>query len=105
MQRTTNMPTHVPVYWLPGDGSDAECFRCGRAVTRDQHGNVRHVGERVAPFIPDPADSPAFARAVEVGESALSTLPDGTSDREAARALVIALYQDGMLRRTRKRAG
>ncbi len=101
--RQTNVPVHPAVYWLPGDGAPAECMRCGIEVFRDAAGSVRHRGERIAPFVPEAADGPAFARAVEVGESALAAVPEGATDREASRAVIIALYRDGMLRRTRKR--
>lgn len=88
----------VELATLPG-----ECRVCGVETWRAPDDSLRHMGERVPLFQPERDDRPSFGRAMDIAEAALDRLPKHPTNREVARAVVAALYLDGLLRRQRRK--
>jgi hypothetical protein len=90
------------VEYIDEERAIRECRVCGRGITGFGQ-NLRHDGEREPVYVPaDPAAADMFNRAVRIGAAAVERLGAGGDAEEEARAVVAALYQDGLLRRRRK---
>ncbi len=75
-----------------------ECRICGRNLT-GFGADMRHEGEPRFTVVPDPNDLAAFNRALTLADSVIYGLPSYADRTEIARAIVEAIYADGLLRR------
>jgi hypothetical protein len=92
------MSWHRAVEYATGD--TRECRVCGRGVTGFGP-TLRHLGEGVPTVVPEAADERAMARAREVSEATLRSLPRDASERDIVTAVLGNLYREGLLRRNR----
>jgi len=98
------MRAHRAVLDRSPDAERRECAVCGLPVTGADN-DLRHLGEeRRVEVIPSPSDVPTFTEAERAGHAALQSLSERASDAERSRAVIEALYANGMLRQARKRA-
>lgn len=95
---------HAAVELVTDEGR--ECRVCGKKV-QGYGPDLLHEGERVRYVAPARADLASFREACTAAERALDRL-DGDAPADvpgAARVAVLAVYQAGLLRRTRRTPG